>query len=372
MEKLSKMTLINRSMNILSTLSLAFFVGCAPISRSDFPVRAEDQVGSALENVIITRLSAQNIGSYRNAQQLAHQQSTLPPATDRWQYFVGPGDVLSIIVWDHPELTLPAGPERTQLESGITVDANGEIFYPYIDRIRAAGRTVGEIQAELRERLLEFIPDPQIDVKVAAFNSQKVIVTGAVTNPGSITVSNVPLTLIEAINDSGGLGANANSNHVTVQRAGQTYYVHLTAFLNDGRADGNPALRGGDIINVPVFENNNAYVLGQIENPGSVDLGFDGVNLTEAIALRGGLVENAADARGIFVFRRASGSSKINVFQLDATTPMAFVLATQFTLQPQDVVYVVTDPAAQWNAVIATLLPSISAIRAVQVIDGDL
>ena len=79
---------------------------------------------------------------------------------------------------------------------------------------------------------------------------------------------------------------------------------------------------------------------------------------------------HAADAQGIFVFRNAAGSSKINVFQLDATTPLAFVLATQFTLHPQDVIFVVTDPATQWNAVIAALLPSISAIRGVQVIGG--
>jgi len=51
-------------------------------------------------------------------------------------------------------------------------------------------------------------------------------------------------------------------------------------------------------------------------------------------------------------------------------TPLAFVLATQFALHPQDVVYVVADPAAQWNAVIAALLPTVTAVRGVQVVGG--
>ncbi len=128
-------------------------------------------------------------------------------------------------------------------------------------------------------------------------------------------------------------------------------------------------MQGGDIVNVPVHENNVAYVLGQIREPGLVDLGNDGLNLTEAITQRGGLYEETADAQGIFVFRNASGGG-IDVFQLDATTPLAFVLATQFVMHPQDVVYIVTDPAAQWNAVIAGIAPSISAVRGLQVIES--
>lgn len=278
--------------------------------------------------------------------------------------------MLSITVWDHPELTLPAGEQRSQLESGSSVDAQGEIFYPYIDRLKAAARTVGEIQQELTERLSEYIPDPQIEVKVAAYNSQKVVVTSAVNRAGSMTISNIPLTLLEAVNGSGGLHPAADSTHVTVQRGGKTYYIHLKDFLSSGRKGGNPVFQGGDIVNVPVHENNVTYVLGQIRQPGPVDLGNDGLNLTEVISQRGGLSEITADAQGMFVFRSASGGKGIDVFQLDATTPLAFVLATQFVMHPQDVVYIVTDPAVQWNAVIAALVPSISAVRGLQEVGG--
>lgn len=356
--------------NLIAGAAALALAGCATLSRTDFPVDADAQAALADSDVNIIQLTPQNIRSYTTAKRARHPQGDLPAMSATWQYFVGVGDVLSITVWDHPELTLPAGEQRSQLESGSSVDTRGEIFYPYIDRVKAAGRTVGEIQQELTERLAEYIPDPQIEVKVAAYNSQKVLVTGAVNRPGSVTISNIPLTLLEAVNGSGGLHPAADSTHVTVQRGGQTYYIHLKEFLSSGRVDGNPVLQGGDIVNVPVHENNVAYVLGQIMQPGPVDLGSDGLNLTEAISQRGGLAENTADAQGIFVFRTTRGDQSIDVFQLDATTPLAFVLATRFVMHPQDVVYIVTDPAVQWNAVIAALVPSISAVRGLQAIES--
>lgn len=359
-------TLKNLSVGV-TVLALA---GCATLSRTDFPVDADAQAELVGSDVNIIQLTPQNIRSYTTAKRAWHLRGDLPASNAAWQYYVGVGDVLSITVWDHPELTLPAGEQRSQLESGSSVDAQGEIFYPYIDRLKAAGRTVGEIQQELTERLSEYIPDPQIEVKVAAYNSQKVVVTGAVNQPGSMTISNIPLTLLEAVNGSGGLNPAADSTHVKVQRGGKTYYIHLKDFLSSGRKGGNPVLRGGDIVNVPVHENNVAYVLGQIIQPGSVDLGNDGLNLTEAISQRGGLSEDTADAQGIFVFRTTRSGKGIDVFQLDATTPLAFVLATQFVMHPQDVVYIVTDPAVQWNAVIAALVPSISAVRGLQEVGG--
>ncbi|MEE9453664.1 MAG: polysaccharide export protein [Paracoccaceae bacterium] len=353
-------------------LMVVSLVSCAPQSRTDFPVLAEEQAELALENVNIIRLTPQNIGTYRAAKSKWHPRGSIASSPSGWQYLVGIGDVLSITVWDHPELTLPAGPERSQIESGSSVNASGDIFYPYIKHVKAAGRTIREIQDELTRKLAEYIPDPQVEVKVAAYNSQKVVVTGAVMQPRSMTVSNIPLSLIEAVNGAGGLATNADSSHVTVKRGGQTYYVHLKAFLANGRAGENPILQGGDIVNVPVHENNVAYVLGEVTQPGPVNLEDDGVNLTDAITQRGGLAKGTADAQGIFVFRAAARNKGFDVFQLDATTPLAFVLATQFTLHPQDVIYVVTDPAAEWNAVIANLLPSISAVRGVQVIGGAL
>ena len=353
-----------------SILAALMLFGCAEVSRTDFPVNGDARSAGLPEDVRIVVLSPENIDQFSALPAREHRPSQLPAARSSWQYNIGVGDVLSITVWDHPELTLPAGPQRSQLESGSTVNENGDIFYPYLGQVRVAGRLVGDVQRELTNRLEEYIPDPQIEVKIAAFNAQKAVITGAIAAPQSLQITNIPLSLLEAVNAAGGLNENADSRQVTVRRNGENSTVNLQAFLDSGLAANNPILRGGDVINVPIAEPRRAYVLGKITRPGIVDLGFDGVSLTEALTLQGGLDEARADAKGIFVFR--SREAGTDVYQLNATTPLAFVLATRFILHSEDVVYIVTDPAAEWNDIIGRLAPTIGAVRQAQLIGNDL
>ncbi len=351
-------------------VTLLALSGCAEVSRTVFPTTPAAQSTELPDYVRIVPLTPENIGQTSAQPQHGHTAPDLPSARSSWQYNIGVGDILSIIVWDHPELTLPAGPQRSQLESGSIVNESGAIFYPYLGQVRVAGRLVGDVQRELTERLTEYIPDPQIEVKVAAYNARKVVITGAVNAPASLPITNIPLTLMEAINASGGLAENADGLHVNIRRNGNNYSVDLQTFLERGRTDNNPLLRGGDIINVPTLEPQQAFLLGKITKPGVVLLAAGGTSLTDAIARQGGLDEARADASGIFVFRNQA--ERIDVFQLDASTPLAFVLATKFTLQPDDVVYIVADPAARWNEIITQLIPTIGAVRQAQLIGNSL
>ena len=96
-----------------------------------------------------------------------------------------------------------------------------------------------------------------------------------------------------------------------------------------------------------------------------MDLTRENVTLTQALTRVGGLREDQADARGIFVFRDTPMG--INVYQLDASNPTAFLIGTRFVILPKDVIYVTTAPLYRWNRLISDLLPSLTAVQAVDV-----
>lgn len=342
---------------------VAALSGCGLTTRTDFPVTPDAQKAVRDTGVQIIPITPANIGQFA---QPGAQGGTgaLAPASGVWNYKVGVGDILDIVVWDHPELTLPAGPQRSAAESGARVQADGTFFYPYIGQVEARGRTPEAIRADIATRLAEFIPNPQVEVRVAAYMSQAAQVTGAVAKPSRTQLTATPTTLVDAINNAGGLTEEADPARVTILRDGKLHAVDFRAFLERGVAQNNPVLQAGDVVTVPKRQVAEAYLLGQISQPATVDLSQDPVSLTQALTRQGGLVEGRADARGIFVLRLVQGQTV--VYQLDATTPVAFLLGTRFQLQPRDVVYVTTAPSSKWGEAIALILPTVRAVNEVQ------
>ncbi|RTR05026.1 polysaccharide export protein [Halomonas nitroreducens] len=296
-----------------------------------------------------------------------------PPAKE-YQYRIGKGDVLSIIVYDHPELTIPAGSERSAAESGNTVHNDGTIFYPYVGQISVLGQTVGEVRARIAQALEPYVAMPQVEVQVAEFNSQKVNVTGQVATPGSLPITNVPLTVLDAINAAGGPSELANWHRVVLTRDGEEIDLSLHAMLNEGRLDNNLRLRDGDVLHVRDLAGQKVYVMGEVGEPGSLPMGRSRLTLADALSEAGGIDESSADASGIFVIRRRPPQSDklATVYQLDARNAAAMVLGTEFRLAPSDIVYVTTTPLGRWNRVIQQLLPTVSSLYQSTRMTGEL
>lgn len=303
-----------------------------------------------------------NVDTGYNVFQESFQLQSRP---GNYKYLVGIGDVLNITVWDHPELTIPAGQFRSAGETGNVVHPDGTIFYPYVGKIAVAGLDVTQIRDRIAEDLGKYIEAPQVDVSVAAYRSQRVFISGAVQQPSTLPITNVPLTVLDALNACGGLAENADWKSVvriSKDEGGVTKDVlDLYALYQLGDMEQDRILSANDIIHVPRNDSLKVFVMGDVVKAETQIISRNGLSLAEALNNTGGI--NESSARGIFVLRTSESKDKIlDVFQLDASMGAMLFLSAKFQLQPMDVVYVTSAPAARWNRVIQQLLPTISSL----------
>lgn len=275
------------------------------------------------------------------------------------EYRVGPGDVLTITVWDHPELTIPAGEYRSPDAAGHLVNVDGSIFYPYIGTVSVAGKTTAEIREQLTGRLRSYVRNPQLDVRIAAYRSKKVFITGQVAKPNVVPLNDRPLTVVEAINVSGGAGPEADLTDVRVTRGNQVHVLDLLSVYRSGSA-GNFTLKDGDHIHVPDLSDAVVFVMGEVHKPVAAPMKSGHINLAQALLAAGGINDNLANPGRIYVIR--GGLEKPAVFQLDADSADAMLLATAFELEKQDVVYISPAAISRWNRLMSQILPTVQVL----------
>jgi polysaccharide export outer membrane protein len=300
-------------------------------------------------------------------QQLASQQARPAPKQDPlaelaadYDYRVTAHDVLSVIVWEHPELTIPAGEYRSPETTGHPVAADGTMFYPHVGVIHVAGKTLREIRELLTKRLTPVIERPQLDVRVVGFRGQKVQVTGEVVAPSSIPITDVPLRVQDAISQARGPTPEADLRGVTLTRGGKTFTLDLQALYEQGDISQNWLLQDGDILNVPDRSRNKVFILGEVRRPSSRVMVKGRMTLAEAIGDSEGFDPVSSNPAKLYVIR--GSFERPTIFKLDARSPDALLLATQFQLQPHDVVFVSAHNLTRWNRIISQIQPTVQLL----------
>lgn len=308
------------------------------------------------------------------------RESDTRPAAAReepWVYRIGPQDVLRIMVWGHPDLSasmmssvIQGAQTSTSQVTGRVVQANGELFMPLVGNIQAAGLTVPEFRARLSKALEKYIKEPQVEVDVAGFRSQRVAMNGEVRTPGLVPLTDVPLTLSRALAQAGGATAAADLERVVLTRGGQRFEINAYAMLYEGDFRQDTLLRDGDLITVPDQLSRKVFVIGEVNAAKSQVMRRGEMSLTEVLADAGGTNQFSAAANEVFVLRQGPQGKPL-IYQINARNPDALVLADSFKVKPRDVVFVNPTDIVRFGRTLSQFFPVTSGVANLQSLNNN-
>ena len=263
-------------------------------------------------------------------------------------YVLGPQDVIAIRALNADEIA----------DKSIPIGSSGYIHLPLVGRVRAAGLTVEELEAELTKRLADYLEEPQVVVTITEFGSQPVSVLGAVNKPGVYQLRGGK-TLLEILSMAGGLRPDAGQTIKITRRlewgriplpnavgdstgALSVAELNLASAMEAKNADANVSIRPNDVVSVPRAEM--VYVMGEVGKPGGFVLNErETLSVLQAVSLAGGLSRTAAPQHAK-IFRASGGNRERQEVPVD----LKLILAgngTDVALQPDDILLVPNNRA---------------------------
>jgi len=297
------------------------------------------------------------------------QQATQTPATNAAMaadvlhepYRLGRGDVVSIVVENRPEISSkqPVGPDGC-----VTVALVGSVSVVDLTREEAA--------AKIKAGLQPYYTTLSVGVSVDAYGSNKVLLLGAVQNPGPQTFDSPP-TLLEVLSKGGGVARSNGSNlqgrvnltgggggampdKAVIYRGKETVlWVDVRKMLTSGTTMGDIHLRRDDVVYVPSGSDRTVSVMGQVQQPGNVPLD-DGKTLQALIADAGGFTERAGKNATIRIIEPGTGKTQVLNFG-DVLKGKQL----EVKLVPGDLIFVQTSGFNSFGYAVQQLSPLVNA-----------
>jgi polysaccharide export outer membrane protein len=241
-------------------------------------------------------------------------QANNPQAHD---YLIGPYDVISIVVYEEPELS----------RDSIRVSGKGYISFPFLGRLKVEGLTTNEVENLIALKLVKgnYFLDAHLSVNVEEYNSKQYMILGAVNSGGTLPLSSKQ-RLLDALSKSGGIDFESGGkealiirtlNYGTPNERKIVIHIDLPSLLRGGDQLSNLLIFDRDLIYIPKAEQ--FFILGQVKKTGTFTYYDKDVTLLEAISRAGGFTEMAARNR-TRILRMENGEQKLIEVRMDEIT----------------------------------------------------
>lgn len=176
--------------------------------------------------------------------------SSYPPApvaaaTADYNYKIGPGDSVNVVVWRNPELSM-----------NVPVRPDGKITTPLVDDLEALGKDPSTLARDIEKELGKFIRDPVVTVIVTQFvgpYSEQIRVVGEAAKPQTLAYKQ-KMTVLDVMIAVGGITDFADGNRATILRLSENnaqYAVRLKDLVKRGDLSANVDMKPGDILIIP-------------------------------------------------------------------------------------------------------------------------
>jgi polysaccharide export outer membrane protein len=354
-----------------------------------------------------------------------------PPGARHGPYRIGVGDEILLATKRNSssveQLTGLLAAQNSR--QGYTVRDDGAIAIPEVGSVQIAGLSIEEAESRLFEALLQNQMDPTFSLEISEFNSQRVVVGGAVRSDVIVPIKLDALRLSEAIATAGGVTIRDKEFAVIrLYREGKLYQIPVVDYLGS-MALQHTELQNGDAVYVDTTydldralefyrENLNVialrtetreqalrelmaeiqirrnnfdekrsnfrtreefganqrdfvYVTGEVKEQSRFTMPYNvEVTLADVLYDQGGFPVVTGDASEIYVLRAAAGngSGRMVAWHLDANNIANLSVATRMKMRPNDVIFVEEQVITKWSRALAQTLPTLINLGAASVI----
>ena len=268
-------------------------------------------------------------------------------SNDTYYYTLGYGDVINISLTDIEDI-----------DGSYTISPDGSVTIPYVGQVVVKDKTKEEAQEFINNVLKDFYQEPETIVKIEAYNSSYVYLTGSINRPQSILLSEQPLKLLDSLMRGGYVKDQKSYNKKALLRRGnEVYDINLYQLLELNKTELNIYLRKEDVLHIQESDTDQAYTFGEFTRPGAIPVYRD-LTLTELFATQG-INQATAKTKAIYVLREdVNKFLHVDIYKIDLRNPGAFIVANKFYILPNDIIFIPSTRLVEWNKVISLLTPS--------------